>query len=86
MRRGELGWTQQQIADRLGISRPQIWELIARHGVIPPQDELPGETLEFTEGEPDSDAVPEPEPEPEPEPGRPGRRRRGAAGRGSSRN
>jgi DNA-binding CsgD family transcriptional regulator len=58
------GWTQQQIADRLSISRPQIGELIARHGVIPPQDELPCGIRESTENEPGSDAVPEPETEP----------------------
>jgi transposase len=63
------GWTQQQIAERLGISRPQISDLLARHGPIMPPAQLPGsdspvEPAGHTEYSP---AEPEPEPEPEPE-------------------
>ena len=34
-------WTQQQIADRLGVARSVISELLARLGPIPAQEPLP---------------------------------------------
>ena len=61
------GWAQQKIADRLGISQPQISVLLSRRGAIVPQPELPELAGDLDSDGPGVDVTPEPEPEPEPE-------------------
>ena len=51
------GFSQQTIADRLGISQPQISILLQRHGPIAPQPELP-----CAKTRTDTPAAPVPEP------------------------
>ncbi|TWP32470.1 hypothetical protein [Leekyejoonella antrihumi] len=48
------GWTQQAIADRLGVAQSVISELLARLGPLPVQDVLPEDAGDLAEGDVDT--------------------------------